>query len=225
MLRILCAEDSAIGQRMTSELLQRAGHHVDLARSGTEAVALATAQQYDVVLMDLEMPEMDGFTATARIREAHRRTGQHVPIVAVTAHATPEDRARCRAAGLDGYLPKPFSAAELMTSIASALGAAPGPSPGASPAITAELRELLIAEYDAKRLLIGDAMAAGRFEAVTVLAHELKSAMAVLHPGAPYQAADALERAAAERNAGSAGEAWAALAGHLQRLVAVLRED
>ena len=225
MLRILCAEDSAIGQRMTSELLKRAGHQVDLARTGTQAVALATAQQYDVVLMDLEMPEMDGFTATARIRETHQRTGRHVPIVAVTAHATPEDRARCRDAGLDGYLPKPFSAAELMTSIASALGTAPGDrSDAVTPALTAELRELLIAEYDAKRNLIGDAMAGGRFERVTILAHELKSAMAVLHAGAPYQAADALERAAADRNAASAAEAWAALAAHLERLAAILRE-
>jgi CheY-like chemotaxis protein len=170
------------------------------------------------------MPEMDGFAATAAIREAHQRTGRHVPIVAVTAHATPADRARCRDAGFDGYLPKPFSAAELMTSIASVLGAAPDQSRAATPAITAELRELLIAEYDAKRHLIGDAMAGGRFKRVTNLAHELKSAMAVLHAGAPYQAADALERAAGDGNAASAAEAWVALATHLQRLAAALRE-
>jgi CheY-like chemotaxis protein len=225
VLRILCAEDNAIGRRMTSEVLTRAGHQVDLARTGTEAVTLATGHQYDVVLMDLEMPEMDGFTATARIREAHQRTGWHVPIVAVTAHATPGDRARCLDAGLDGYLSKPFSAAELMTSIATVLGAAPGRPHVAAPAPTTELRELLIAEYEAKRQLIGDAMAGGRFGRVTILAHELKSAMAVLHAGAPYQAADALERAAADPDAASAAEAWAALVTHLERLVAVLREN
>jgi len=224
VLRILCADDSAIGQRMTGELLRRAGHQVDLARTGTEAVALAGAQPYDLVLMDLEMPEMDGLTASSRIRDTHQRTGRHVPIVAVTGHNTPEDRARCRAAGLEGFLPKPFTAAELMTSIASALGESLVVSGVAGPAITPELRELLIAEYEGKRRLIEDAMASSRFEAVTVLAHELKSAMAVAHAGAPYQSADALERAAADSNAGTSAQAWAALTTHLDRLLAVLRQ-
>jgi CheY-like chemotaxis protein len=224
VLRILCAEDSAIGQRMTSELLRRAGHRVDLARTGTEAVALAIVHPYDVVLMDLEMPEMDGLTATARIREAHERSGDHVPIVAVTAHNSPEDRARCRDRGLEGYLPKPFTAAELMTTIASVLGQSPDASGVAGPTITPELRALLIAEYEAKRALIEAAVAGRRFKAVTMLAHELKSAMAVVHGGAPYQAADALERAAADRDAASFTQAWAALSTHLERLVTVLRQ-
>jgi CheY-like chemotaxis protein len=223
VLRILCAEDSAIGRRMTGELLRRAGHQVDLARTGTEAVALATTQRYDVVLMDLEMPEMDGLTATSRIRETHQRTGHHIPIIAVTAHNTAPERERCRAAGLEGYLSKPFTAAELMTSIASVLGGSPEASALAGTAITPELRELLIAEYETKRTLLEEAIARSRFEVVTALAHELKSAMAVAHAGAPYQSADALERAAVDRNPAASLQAWAALTMHLERLVAVLR--
>jgi two-component system sensor histidine kinase/response regulator len=224
VLRILYADDSALGQRMTGELLRRAGHQVDLARTGTEAVALADAHAYDVVLMDLEMPEMDGLTASARIRETHQGTGRHVPIVAVTGHNTPYDRARCSAAGLDGYLAKPFTAAELMTAIASALGRLPDPPRITGTPITPELRALLIAEYETKRRLIDAAMATNRFDAVSLLAHELKSAMAVVHAGAPYQSADALERAAADSNAETLAEAWAALTTHLERLVAALRQ-
>lgn len=117
-MRILLAEDSVINQRLAVGLLERAGHRVCVVPNGRDAV-LATAQEcFDLVLMDLQMPEMDGLTATAAIRQREKQTGRHVPIVAMTAHALKGDQEICLAAGMDGYLPKPMRLAELQQAIA-----------------------------------------------------------------------------------------------------------
>ena len=112
-LRILVAEDNKVNQRLVLRLLEKAGHSAELANNGREAVDMLDQGMYDVVLMDLQMPELGGLEATAVIREHEKRSGARVPIYALTAHAMKGDRERCLAAGMDGYLSKPIQSQEL----------------------------------------------------------------------------------------------------------------
>jgi signal transduction histidine kinase/CheY-like chemotaxis protein/ligand-binding sensor domain-containing protein len=112
-LRILLAEDNPVNQKLALRLLQRNGHRVHIAANGLEALALLERVEVDVVLMDLQMPEMDGFQATAAIRASEKRRGGHLPIVALTAHALTGDRENCLSSGMDGYLAKPYSSEDL----------------------------------------------------------------------------------------------------------------
>jgi two-component system, sensor histidine kinase and response regulator len=118
-LCVLLVEDNATNQLVAVSLLERAGHTVETARNGKEALARLEQRCFDVVLMDIQMPEMDGFEATARIRECEQATGRRVPIVAMTAHAMKGDRERCLAAGMDGYISKPIQAAALYQTLAA----------------------------------------------------------------------------------------------------------
>jgi signal transduction histidine kinase/DNA-binding response OmpR family regulator len=113
VLRILVAEDSVFNQQLAVGLLEKHGHSVVIARNGKEAIGAFIAQQFDVVLMDVEMPEMDGFEATAVIRTQERHQGTHIPIIAMTAHAMKGDRERCLNAGMDDYISKPIRAQEM----------------------------------------------------------------------------------------------------------------
>jgi PAS domain S-box-containing protein len=112
-LRILLAEDNVINQRLAVCLVEKQGHSVAVAGNGREALDALEVGSFDLVLMDVQMPEMGGFEATAHIREREKRTGGHIPIVALTAHAMKGDRERCLAAGMDGYLSKPVQAGDL----------------------------------------------------------------------------------------------------------------
>ncbi len=110
-LRILLAEDNAVNQIYAETLLEERGHKVSIAHNGREAVEWFNRDRFDVILMDVQMPEMDGFAATAAIRERERATGGHIPIVALTAHAMKGFREQCLNAGMDAYLPKPVQGA------------------------------------------------------------------------------------------------------------------
>jgi two-component system, sensor histidine kinase and response regulator len=112
-LRLLLAEDNAVNQRVTAEMLQRRGHAVEVVSSGVDALAALEQKSFDLVLMDLQMPGLDGLAATGAIRERERGTGRRLPVVALTAHAMQGDRERCLAAGMDGYLDKPVDAQSL----------------------------------------------------------------------------------------------------------------
>jgi CheY-like chemotaxis protein len=115
-LRILLAEDNPVNQKLAIRMLGKWGHLVTLAEDGRKAVALvneAGPENFDLVLMDVQMPLMNGFEATAALRQAEQRTGRHVRIVAMTAHAMKGDHERCLAAGMDGYISKPIDAAQL----------------------------------------------------------------------------------------------------------------
>jgi two-component system, sensor histidine kinase and response regulator len=100
-------------------LLQKLGHALVIASNGNEALSLLAQQPFDLVLMDVQMPDMDGFQATERIREIERSTHSRLPIIAMTAHAMRGDRERCLAAGMDGYVSKPISAHDLEVAIAA----------------------------------------------------------------------------------------------------------
>jgi CheY-like chemotaxis protein len=112
-LRILVADDNAVNQAVASAMLRKRGHDVMVAADGRQALAILDSSTIDIVFMDIHMPEMDGFAATAAIRERERATGQHLPIVALTAHAMQGDRERFLAAGMDDYLSKPIRPQEL----------------------------------------------------------------------------------------------------------------
>jgi signal transduction histidine kinase/CheY-like chemotaxis protein len=121
-LRILVAEDNRVNQVLTVRLLEKAGHHVEIADSGRMAVAALDTGRFDVALMDLQMPEMDGFEATAAIRQRERTTGAHLPIIALTANAMVGDQERCLQAGMDGYVSKPIDVHRLLVEIARVQG-------------------------------------------------------------------------------------------------------
>jgi CheY-like chemotaxis protein len=114
-LEILLVEDTQANQKLVLELLAKRGHRVAVAGDGREAIQLAKQQAFDVILMDVQMPHVDGLQATSAIREAERKlTDRRVPIVAITAYALPEDERRCLDAGMDAYVAKPIDGAKLV---------------------------------------------------------------------------------------------------------------
>jgi PAS domain S-box-containing protein len=125
-LRILVAEDNPVNQKLALAMLKRLGHRVTLANNGAEACATLDSGPFDLVLMDVQMPEMDGFEATRRMRQRERETGIRVPIVAMTAHAMSGDRERCLAAGMDDHITKPISRKVLEETVMRYSGAAVG---------------------------------------------------------------------------------------------------
>jgi CheY-like chemotaxis protein len=116
-LRILLAEDGLVNRKVAIGLLEKRGHHVTAAVNGKEAVEAWNGDEFDVILMDVQMPEMDGFETTAAIRWQEQGSGHHIPVIAITAHAMKGDRDRCLAAGMDDYIAKPFRPSELFAAV------------------------------------------------------------------------------------------------------------
>ncbi len=113
-LQILLAEDNIVNQKVAARLLEKQGHSVEIAANGAEALAALARRDFDLILMDVQMPVMNGYDATERIRAAERESGRHVPIVALTAHAMKGDRETCFKAGMDDYIAKPIHPRELV---------------------------------------------------------------------------------------------------------------
>jgi CheY-like chemotaxis protein len=113
ILNVLLVEDNAVNQRLAARLLEKRGHRVVVTANGREALAALEKDDYDLVFMDVQMPEMDGLEATAAIRKMEEGSGKHLTVIALTAHAMKGDEERCLAAGMDGYLSKPIRPQEL----------------------------------------------------------------------------------------------------------------
>ncbi len=213
-LRILLAEDNAVNQRLAVHILQKHGHTVAVACNGQEALATLEREVFDVVLMDVQMPTMDGLEAIAALRQRERGTGRHLPVIAMTAHAMPGDRERCLAAGMDGYVAKPVHAPELTRVLAEVLGQratrtvlANGQATAHGPVNHAGLLAALDGDQDLLRelmdLFLGQApkhlaelraaLAAADAARVAQVAHTLKGSAANLRISATADAAARLE--------------------------------
>ncbi len=149
--KILVVEDTMTNRKVIVRLLEKLGYRSDAVANGKEALQALSMTSYDGVLMDIQMPEMDGLEATRRIRERERRSGVHVPIVALTAHVTQDDRDRCLAAGMDGYLPKPVRPRQLAEALERMVPSGktrdkavlPSPQEGDEPIARDELMDLI----------------------------------------------------------------------------------
>jgi CheY-like chemotaxis protein len=242
-LRILLAEDSPVNQQVAVGLLQLRGHAVVVAGNGKEALAALERDRFDVVLMDVQMPEMDGCEATAAIRRKERATGAHVPVLAMTAHALKGDRERCLAAGMDGYLTKPvraeslYQALEGLTPEGSPAAEADGGTPaGAALDWAAALERLAGYEELLRQLAHLFVKEAGTWmpelrQAITQqdaakvrrLAHTIKGSAATFAAEATVKAALRLEVMGRNGNLSGAEEAYAALERQLGRLLPALQ--
>ena len=132
----LVVEDNKVNQMLVSRLLEKRGHRVVLAQNGREALEATEKQVFDIILMDVQMPEMDGLEATKGIREKEKTTGFHLPIIALTAHAMEGDKERCVASGMDGYVSKPIKIEELFSVIEDVLGSISHDSAAKTPVVT-----------------------------------------------------------------------------------------
>jgi PAS domain S-box-containing protein len=244
-LRILLAEDNAVNQKLAVRLLAKQGHRVTVVGNGKEALAALERATYDVVLMDVQMPEMGGFEATAHIRE-QERSGRRLPIITMTAHAMKGDRERCLEAGMDAYVSKPINAADLFRALddlvprgAPALvGPTEGPAVGSvfnRAALLARVEgdEDLLREIvelyldDCPRLLaeIREALDRGDAALLKRAAHTLKGSVGNFEAAGAFNAALRLESMARAGDLTRAGEAYAALEetiGQLNRALAEL---
>ncbi|NLY00616.1 MAG: response regulator [Rhodopirellula sp.] len=213
-LRILLAEDSLVNQKLASALLAKHGHTVTVAANGREALALLQAQPFDLVFMDVQMPEMDGLEATAAIRTREKATGAHLPIIAMTAHAMKGDRERCLAAGMDEYIAKPFRAQHLFEVLESVLGSSPAPAEPSQPPLPTRnlpdrsellravggdedllktLVEAVLEEAPRQMDAIRQALADGNSKALALAAHTLKGAVRYFGDNAVFEYAYRLE--------------------------------
>lgn len=133
-LSVLLAEDNVVNRKIAVRALEKLGHRVEVAENGRAALELFVKRPFDVVLMDIQMPEMDGYEATGAIREHEAARGGRIPIVALTAHAMSGDKERCLASGMDDYLAKPFRPQDLAATLLRVCGHAPGGATVAAPA-------------------------------------------------------------------------------------------
>ncbi len=243
-LRVLLAEDNPVNQRVAAGMLERLGHQPVTAANGREALALLEREAFDLVLMDVQMPELDGLEATAAIRERERGSGRHVPIVALTAHAMKGDAERCLAAGMDGYLAKPLQPRELSAAIEAALAGrrahAPETAEGAPAAAAMDESKLMervggdrqalaqivrLFRTDAPRQLvrIRSAIRAGDAVRLRAAAHALKGAVSNFAAARATEAALQLQRLGESGELVRAGAALQRLEGELAGLLSALQ--
>jgi len=224
-MRILVAEDNSVNQRLAARLLEREGHSVTIAGSGQEAVDLFEQRPFDLILMDVQMPGLDGLQATTRIREKERVTGGHVPIAAMTAQAFESDRLRCLASGMDAYVTKPVHVPALLKMIESVGAggncmntelAGEGASVGAqlrqldeSLALSRvggdvdllkEVIELFLDDYPSTLEKIKSAVAASDASALEHSAHSLKGSVSTFGASRAFEAAFTLEKQGRSRD-------------------------
>jgi CheY-like chemotaxis protein/HPt (histidine-containing phosphotransfer) domain-containing protein/anti-sigma regulatory factor (Ser/Thr protein kinase) len=209
-LRVLVAEDNAVNQQVAVGMLERAGHTAMVAGNGREALALLEHEPFDLILMDVQMPELDGLETAAAIRAREQTTGGHVPIVAVTAHALKGDAERCLAAGMDDYLAKPLHPRELRTAIQRVMEGRPRPGKAeeasAGPPQAGPIdAELLLERVGGDRRALASLVRTFRSDAPRKLA-EIRRAVSAPDARALQAAAHALKGAVSNFAAAAASE-------------------
>ncbi|MDQ3980563.1 MAG: response regulator [Actinomycetota bacterium] len=248
--RVLVVEDNEINQMVAIGTLTKLGYETDVAANGREAVAAVSGQRYAAVLMDCQMPEMDGFEAT---REIRRREGgdRHIPIIAMTASATEADRQRCMAAGMDDYIPKPVRIESIETALEHWIrGGSPGPSQSETPAPAEEVLDLSLLEQlrdlgpgddgadlftklvetfareSATRVAeLRDAAQNGDFARLLRVAHTQRGSSAVMGAGALASACAALEAASRGSDIEEVRERLKDIEAELERATAALESE
>ena len=241
VLRVLVAEDNPINQALARSLLEKRGHTVVVTADGGDAVRLAREERFDLIMMDLQMPAVDGIEATRRIRQSERECGSRVPIIALTAHAMEADRERCLQAGMDAYLTKPLQPDSLFRLIdelkgtesrATGESGSPSPPPDGDVLDLEQLmgrvagdHELLLDLIVAFRqtapgylAAIDRALGQGEVEAVSRTAHTLKGSVGALAATAAYRAAAKMESAGREGDVEAARGMRASLGLEIERL-------
>jgi two-component system, sensor histidine kinase and response regulator len=243
-LHVLLAEDNQVNQLLATRIFKRLGHHVTVVSNGREALSAVRGGRFDLVAMDVQMPEMDGLDATAAIRAWEKTTGTHTPILAMTAHAMKGDRERCLAAGMDGYTSKPIRIGELEDAISQLIN----PSKSAEAPVPEETRRdgdidrvallagvdgnrrllrdlvrLFLADYPQRLAEIKEAVRRGDAEALRIAAHTLKGSVGNFAAKQAFAAAQRLEIMGRDGDFDKAGEACKALESELARVTEELR--
>ncbi len=243
-LNILLAEDNPVNRVLAQKLLQKQGHTVTLVNNGIEVLQLweqSQARQFDIILMDVQMPEMDGLQATTRIREREVGTAARIPIIAVTAHAMKGDRERCLAAGMDDYITKPINPAELakviQITVPSGTEVATVP---ADPMIKGPSNAELLARFDGDSELLKElagiflqecprmvdeiraALRAGDSKALERAAHALKGSVGNFAMSGPRETAQRLELLAKSGQISGAQEIFTILEQQISRFNQIL---
>jgi len=234
--RVLVAEDSSVNQELIKRLLEKWGHRPEIAEDGRMALSLFNTNQFDLILMDLQMPEVNGFEVTAKIREAEHGTDRHIPIVALTAHALTGDRERCVDAGMDDYVSKPIDAQKLFEVVEIAAARAKRANGNGKPHVESLDLESLVKSFDGDRELVTlmarvfadssvsqlssmrDAVARGDAEELARGAHTIRGSVVNFRANAAIDAAAELEHLALAGNLSSADAALSVLEEEIERL-------
>ena len=244
-LKVLLAEDSVVNQKLAIGLLEKHGHEIIVVNHGKEAIEAVQAQEFDLVLMDLQMPEMDGLEATAQIRAQEKETGKHLPIIAMTAHAMKDDRQRCLDAGMDDYVAKPVRARHLFATIGKVLGTSLDSDTRAglvlerdsvvdwSDALTAVkgdrsllkvVVEAVLNEASGMVEAVRQAVADCEPKALQLAAHTLRGSIRYFGSTLAFGHAARLEEMGREGNLRESKQTFRALEEEMERLLAVLSE-
>jgi signal transduction histidine kinase/DNA-binding response OmpR family regulator len=247
-LRILVAEDNPVNQKVVLRMLEKMGHIPTIATNGQEALAVLASDSFDLVFMDVQMPEMDGLTATRSIRELEKHTGLHLPIIAMTAHAMKGDQELCLEVGMDGYISKPVSSKRIEETIASLFNSEPAGRPltieklvpgslipwdGAkalervdgNKQLLREIVQIFLEESPKQLADLKRAVIEGNAELVERTAHGLKGELSYLGMPTVSQRAHVLEQMGRECNLDHAAELFvvfetevSAMAGNMRRM-------
>ena len=247
-LKILLAEDNPVNQKLAVRLLEKAGHHVVWAGTGLEALASwenAGPQGFDVVLMDIQMPEMDGMKATASIRQREKSSGNHIPIIAMTAHAMRGDKERCLDGGMDGYISKPIDPRALFAEIERCVGKGERSAAMAMQSsqqtekldrasllervegdqeLLTEMIHLFLEDAPRQLAAMQDALQGGEASVLERAAHSLKGAASNLSAHVTVAAALELEKSARNGDMESSKLCLAKLQAAVQQLLPALAE-
>lgn len=244
-LRILLAEDSLVNQRLAVGVLERLGHEAFIAQNGHEVLSLLERETFDLALMDIQMPEMDGLEASRCIRANEVATGGHLPIIAVTAHALKGDRARCLEAGMDGYVSKPIRQKQLVDEIERVIGKAIAPRPvslvdlpmvenspvdwrvalefcAGDPVLLHDIAEAFLEEWPKRAGEMRRAIDEANFDMLHRAAHTIKGSMRYFGADQPFATALELETLGGNESLAGAEEKWARLQRQVQTLVPLL---